>query len=661
MAGTVSFLKAGADALVVDQPENSNLSTGTGVYALALDGLVVDYPYGDTTPQGTVSVSAVAQVNALGNKVNSTDLALTALPQLARSGFKVAIGDANVSATSQFTLTADRLLGGVIVVDGTLGANQTGYGIRIGTASLTAQPRVFADAERVFLGDPITIFGGGNVYQSGFKIGVSGDENITATFQYTIEENTPTFYGGVASVTAKDNIIAIGEKTIATSLPWYTGFAHVYLMCDVYVRVAEFCSAVHGSELDPEFEVEPPPPPPSEELVLGPLVEYGDNYLWHDHYDIFGDVHDLNQDGSIFATVDSSLAPDADGNTGQVIIYRHQSSVLTGIDTLQPLIGNSDGYGITSIAISGDGNTLLVGRQFTYLDSDGLEGGVVFVYRYENGAWVEKEMLRAPDTHYNNAFGAKLRLSYDGTRAAIAAPFWQEPVTYDSMGKVYVYDLDGSTFSLSKELVDPRRPRDLDELRQHFWFGYGLDMSGDGSTIVVGSPHEDDAKVLVFEASTGFQFAKELTTPNGKDFDYFGHSVAVSYDGSRIVAALLDGDWQVEVFDNGAYSQSLTATNMGSRMALSDDGNTLLVGCHSDWDSGIKDNEDGGAYLFVNTDSWQEPTVIAPPEPEAEGKFFGQHVSVSGDGQAFGFSNFHNWSERDTGVGKVWMARMEEA
>ena len=129
--------------------------------------------------------------------------------------------------------------------------------------------------------------------------------------------------------------------------------------------------------------------------------------------------------------------------------------------------------------------------------------------------------------------------------------------------------------------------------------------------------------------------------------DYFGHSVAVSRDGSTVVIGAYNDDdkgsnsGSAYIFTkqpNGSYleTQKLVAAdgadgdNFGSSVAVSTDGSTIVVAALKDDDKGT---ESGSAYVFTkqsNGSYLQTQKLVA--SDGAASDYFGYSVAVTGDG-----------------------------
>ena len=120
------------------------------------------------------------------------------------------------------------------------------------------------------------------------------------------------------------------------------------------------------------------------------------------------------------------------------------------------------------------------------------------------------------------------------------------------------------------------------------WFGWSLDISADGQTLVVAAPAEDSNATGVDGSQTS------NTSPSS---------------GAVYVFFLTDGVWVQQAYIKASNTEQpnddedLTLPNdrFGYRVALSDDGNTLAVTALMEDSSGAGINCDQGNYKYIDT------------------------------------------------------------
>jgi hypothetical protein len=305
-----------------------------------------------------------------------------------------------------------------------------------------------------------------------------------------------------------------------------------------------------------------------------------------------------------------------------------------------------------SVALSADGNTALVGAP----GEDGGAGAAWTFTRAANG-WVQAgAKLTIPEATLEHDpcskveddgeegeepaegesrpchFGRTVALSADGDTAVVGAPREN-----GNSGAVWTFTRTGTGtgWETNTELPSPEAP-------SPGRFGTGLALSADGSTLVVGAPRGGGGRVWTFTRSgSSWSVLGGPTTGFGEDgVGLFGQSVALSDDGQTLlVGAPADSDNQGAAWGFTRSGSSweeegtkLTAgvtsgeAHFGSSVALSGDASTALVGARG------ADDGDGAASAFSNTGTgWvEEGPPLAGGDEAGEG--FGGSVALSFDG-----------------------------
>ncbi|HTR89657.1 MAG TPA: hypothetical protein VMG62_06065 [Solirubrobacteraceae bacterium] len=296
----------------------------------------------------------------------------------------------------------------------------------------------------------------------------------------------------------------------------------------------------------------------------------------------------------------------------------------------------------TALALSADGTTALVGAP----RADG-DLGAVTVYVRSGSTWSEQAELSGQDLPPRGAasqcveepgeeagecgFGRSVALSADGDTALVGAPREN-----GFQGAAWVFVRSGSTWSLQGQL-------ELGEAAGHARLGTSVALSADGDTALVGAPAEHSGRggAWIFTRS-GVQWTPAGQIPTGAVNEqgpaHFGRAVALSADASTALVGAPANDEGVGaawVFTRGGetWSQSqelegageVGAGHFGASLALSGDGNTVLVGAHND--SGAA----GAAWTFERSGSFFNPIGPELAGPEAGGSFAAS-VALSDDG-----------------------------
>ena len=170
--------------------------------------------------------------------------------------------------------------------------------------------------------------------------------------------------------------------------------------------------------------------------------------------------------------------------------------------------------------------------------------------------------------------------------------------------------------------------------------GSAVAMSSDGSTVVAGTPaatigtntYQGAAYVFTTKPVSGWATetqAAKLTATDGATNNYLGYSLAVSSDGSTVVAGAPFNQWGPSVYEGAAYvsakpgsgwanetqTAKLTASDtagdeVGRSVAVSSDGTLVVAGApFTKVGSNI---EQGAAYEFAKPGSgWSSETQTA--------------------------------------------------
>lgn len=322
--------------------------------------------------------------------------------------------------------------------------------------------------------------------------------------------------------------------------------------------------------------------------------------------------------------------------------WRQTATVSAPRDSVRfaPNGGAHSNFG-SSVALSGDGTTALVGAPYT---------DAVYVYQLRDGAWHRSGKLSADDAAY---FGSAVALDSTGATALVGADGTLPG------GAAYLFRKPASggwatTSTFVAEFIEPLGGPGGN-------FGYSLALDRAGTTVLVGDPDERAAYVYSRTVRTWIGPAK-LTVRRIARSDSFAQSVALSGDGTT---ALIEGACALNnsycepgaayVFTEGANARWRTTRtpraklaapraaakqDFGVAVALSSDGETALVGATHEVDSAGA----GAAYVFIKPASggWANtarytskltvPKEVAEAGYGSAGSYFGHAVALSANG-----------------------------
>jgi hypothetical protein len=233
----------------------------------------------------------------------------------------------------------------------------------------------------------------------------------------------------------------------------------------------------------------------------------------------------------------SSVALSADGNTAIVGgpgdssqvgaawiftrsggVWSQQGDKLIGVGTS----GLTAQQGL-SVAISGDGNTAIVGGP-----EDNNNNGAVWFFTRGQLGWSQQGLKLTGDT--GSLSGTSVALSADGNLALVG-----EPAFNSNAGAVAVFGRSGGVWSLQNGLVGTGAVGPAFQ-------GHSVALSADGNTAIVGGSVDNfQGAVWVFirnGANSWFQQGMKLvgTGAAGGQGPGLGFSVALSSDGNTVLA-----------------------------------------------------------------------------------------------------------------------------
>jgi hypothetical protein len=442
--------------------------------------------------------------------------------------------------------------------------------------------------------------------------------------------------------------------------------------------------------------------------------------------DLFGHAVALSGDGNTLAVgasgedggstgIDGDPSDESAVDSGAVYVFARdrkgkwaQQAYVKASNT-----GAGDQFGAgfrgRSLALSGDGSTLVVGAWAEshagvdappILDAAYLSGAAYVFVRDPAGQWSQEAYLKASNLGALDLFGAAVTLSRDGDTLAIAAPYEDGDGVGPRTGAVYVLVRKAAGQWVQQAILGASNPGENDE------FGHGVALSGDGDTLAVGAPVEasgadgidgDQADDSAFAAGAVYVFVRDpvdqwsqqayVKASNPDPEDRFGWSLALDLDGDTLAvgapgeasdASRVDGPqdddsspqsgaayvfvrdpmhrWSQQAYVKASNSDS--KDSFGQSVALRDDGDMLAVSAHyeSSPASGIGGDETndssgtaGAVYVLVRNSEaeWSQRAYVKSAHPSVIplGDRFGWSVALSGDGGTLAVGSPHEDSD----------------
>jgi hypothetical protein len=341
------------------------------------------------------------------------------------------------------------------------------------------------------------------------------------------------------------------------------------------------------------------------------------------------------------AGVWTQLGSDITGNAPRVAISRDGSKIFSNDLVLKSYeyaswnqvgsdIDGEAAYGQfgRSVSISSDGTRVAIGAPFN-------GNGQVRIYSESGGTWSQVGSDIDGGAAYDES-GFSISLSSDGTRVAIGAP----RTDWGGNDHVRVYAESSGVWNQVGSDIDGEAGTDLS--------GHSVSMSSDGTRVAIGAILNDgngsnSGHVRVYAESSGVWNQVGSDIDGEAVGDQFGYSVYMSSDGSRVVigAPYNDGNGtnsgHVRVYaeSSGAWAQvgsdidgEAASDYFGHSVSMSSDGTRVAIGAKNNDHNGTNSGhvrvyaESGGLWTQVGSDI----------DGEAANDFFGHSVSMSSDG-----------------------------
>jgi hypothetical protein len=287
----------------------------------------------------------------------------------------------------------------------------------------------------------------------------------------------------------------------------------------------------------------------------------------------------------------------------------------------------NDQFGST-VALSGDGNTLAVASWAESSNATGIDGdqtdnsapasGAVYVFVRVAGSWSQQAYVKASNTRHGADFGVGLALSANGDTLVVGAlgdasgasgvNADQTDMSASGAGAAYVFARAAGVWTQQAYLKAANA-------RAGALFGSSVSASGDGNLVAIGAPAE----------SSSTRGVNAMPTDGGA-----GYSGAV-YLFSRAMAA-----WTQSRFIKASNADA--DDQFGYAVSLSSDGTTLAVGATGEASLSESDPMSnffpgtGAVYVFAKTmSSWAEQAYLKSSDP-VQNERFGYCVALSGPG-----------------------------
>jgi hypothetical protein len=362
--------------------------------------------------------------------------------------------------------------------------------------------------------------------------------------------------------------------------------------------------------------------------------------------DVFGTAVALSANGN--TALIGAIGYDGANLTDQGAAYVFTRNDVTWSSPTQITATNGaagDYFGY-DVALSGDGNTALIGANN---DDVGLAVNVGSAYifaRTSNISWTFQTQITAATGGASDRFGGAVALSGDGNTALSGA--WEDDVNLNTdQGSAYVFVRSIFNWTFETQLTaNEGAPSDT--------FGRAVALSADGNTALIGSPDDDlygnanQGSVYIFVRNSGlWTYQAKFSANDGAAEDNFGLAVALSADGNTALVGAYFDDIGNKFNQGSAYIFTRTGRSwlqqkkliapdgvglaqFGNAVSLSADGSTALIGAWTDTIGATPFQ--GSAYIFSGSGAdWTFQTKLTAANGAFDDKF-GNAVALSADG-----------------------------
>lgn len=273
-------------------------------------------------------------------------------------------------------------------------------------------------------------------------------------------------------------------------------------------------------------------------------------------------------------------------------VWTQQGEKLVGTGYDDFILPVNMGY---SVAMSADGNTVILGAPY-----DSYPRGAVWIFSRKDNIWTQKGEKLYNESSPSGGQGISVGLSADGNTAIVGAP-----LDRNQQGAAFVYVKNGTEWdSQSKKLDAVSFPGTK-------WQGISVALNADGSSAIMGASVADNNRgaAWVFQKNgsewslKGDKLAGTVSSESAAQ----GWSVAMSADGNTVLIGAKADNWTngaawVFSWSDNSWIQrgpkltgvgNVGVANQGQSLALSADGTTAIIGGNQD------NNRMGASWIFT--------------------------------------------------------------
>ena len=257
-------------------------------------------------------------------------------------------------------------------------------------------------------------------------------------------------------------------------------------------------------------------------------------------YDYLGITVSISSDGNTaIAGASHPTGGTSDTSTAEGAVYVFTRSGSTW--SQQAKLQSSDGeYGdefACSVSISSDGNTVIAGARFE--DTGATLAGAAYIFTRSGSTWSQQAKIQASDRAANDYFGTSVSISSDGNTAIIGAE-GEDPDNIAQAGAAYIFTRSGTTWSQQAKLVASDKEGSDDFGTSVFISSDGNTAIIGAKDESTGATLAGAAYIFTRSGSTWTEKQK-VQASDKQAYDQFGAAVSISGNGrTAIVGARLE-------------------------------------------------------------------------------------------------------------------------
>ena len=295
-----------------------------------------------------------------------------------------------------------------------------------------------------------------------------------------------------------------------------------------------------------------------------------------------------------------------------------------------------------AVSLSSDGLRVAIGARGN--DGNGSNSGHVRIYELQSDNSWSKLGDDIDGEAAGDWFGSSVSLSSDGSRVAIGAIYNDGGGTNSGHVRIYELQSDNSWSKLGDD-IDGEAASDQS--------GYSVSLSSDGSRVAIGATRNDgngsdSGHVRIYELQSDNSWSKLGDDIDGEAAgDWFGSSVSLSSDGSRVAIGAIYNDGggtnsgHVRIYElqsDNSWSKlgddidgEAASDESGYSVSLSSDGSRVAIGATRN-DGNGSDSGHVRIYELQSDNSWSK--LGDDIDGEAASDLSGWSVSLSSDGSS---------------------------